>query len=135
MRRHASLTSIALAAIFLSSSCADIDDIPSPFRRDIGCMLGVLKATPRVDQVRSGVLDRDGWLHPYVEYRYQELDGRLGTVRFVASKAASSKDKIVYWSYPGGLSTPGVVPPSLDTVEIARHWELQCAVAAMAVFV
>jgi hypothetical protein len=37
-------------------------------------MTGVLKATPRVDQVRSGVLNRKGQLHPYVEYRYQELE-------------------------------------------------------------
>jgi hypothetical protein len=47
---------IAIVGIFSSPSFANIGDVPSPFRRDVQCMMNVLQKTPRVDQVESGAL-------------------------------------------------------------------------------
>jgi hypothetical protein len=130
------LTWMAIVGIISSSSYASIGDVPSPFRRDVQCMMNVLRNTPRVDQVQSGALLDDGWTHPFVQYHYQEQDGRAGTVRFVAQKPNASKDTIQYLALLNGLSTPGgPPPPTFGTAEIAMQWELQCRVPAMAVFV
>jgi hypothetical protein len=88
--------------------------------------------TPRVDQAKSGVLNSDGCLHPFVEYRYREKDGSAGMVRFVAEK---SKDTILFEALLNGLFTPGTPgPPGLGTREIAKQWKLQCGVTAIDLF-
>jgi hypothetical protein len=127
---------IAIVGTLSWPSHASIGDVPSPFRRDVQCMLKVLHKTPRVDQVDSGVLLDNGWIHPFVQYHYQELDGRDGTVRFVAQKPNTSKDVVQYQALLNGLMTSGgPPPPAFGTGEIARQWELQCGVPAIAVFV
>jgi hypothetical protein len=103
---------------------------------------GGAQQTPHVDQVESGVW-RYGWTRPFVQYRYEEQDGRVGTVRFVAAKPHDPKlvfeaDKshaIYFLAILNGLSTPGGPdPPELGAGEIARQWPLHCAVAATAIF-
>ena len=127
---------IALVGTISSPSYASIDDVPSAFRRDVQCMMNVLKKTPRVDQAESDALLHDGWMQPIVQYRYQEEDGRAGTVRFVAQKLYDSKDTIRYLAFLSGLSTPGGPPPAaFGTAEITKQWELECGVQAIAVFV
>jgi hypothetical protein len=127
---------IAIAGTISSSSHASVGDVPSPFRRDVQCMMNVLQKTPRVDQVESGALLDNGWMHPFVQYHYQEQDGRAGTVRFVAQKSNASKDTIQYLALLNGLGTPGgPPPPAFGTAEIAMQWKLQCGVPAIALFV
>jgi hypothetical protein len=59
-------------------------------------------------------MDGNGWMHPFVQYHYQEQDGRDGTVRFVAQTAKASKDTTQYLTYLNELSTPGgPLPPTL----------------------
>jgi hypothetical protein len=105
------LARIAIVGTISTSSYASIGDVPSPFRRHVQCMMIVLKKTPRVDQVESGALLDDGWMHPFMQYRYQEQDGRAGTVRFVAQKLNASKDTAQYLALLNGLSTPDGPPP------------------------
>ena len=127
---------IATVGTISSPSYASIGDVPSSFRQDVQCMMNVLQKTPRVDQVESGALLESGWMHPFVQYHYQEQDGRAGTVRFVAQKMNASKDAIQYLALLNGLTTPGESPPpTFGTAELAINWQLQCRVAAMAVFV
>jgi hypothetical protein len=127
---------IAMVGTISSQSYASIGDVPSPFRRDVQCMTKVLKKTPHVDQVESGALLDNGWMHPFVQYHYQEEDGRAGTVRFVAQKLNASKDAIQYLALLNGLMTlGGPPPPTFGTEEIARQWNIQCGVPAIAVFV
>jgi hypothetical protein len=137
------LLSIASIATISSASAASIEDIPLAFRRDVTCMINVLRKTPRVDQVESGVIDTAGSPSPFVGYRYTEQDGRVGVVRFVARKADArfpardedvSHGTVVYWANLNGLTTPGVVPPTFGTGEIAGQWKLRCGVSAIAVF-
>ena len=130
------LLRIVVALAISSSSYAGIDDVPSPFREDVQCMVKVLRETPRVDQVEAGVVNSDGWAHPFVQYRYQEQDAREGTVRFIAKKSNDSQQAIYFVAALNGLSTPGgPPPPTLGVGEIVRRWELQCRVRATAVFV
>jgi hypothetical protein len=127
---------IVIVSIISVPSYASIGDVPSPFRRDVQCMMNVLKKTPRVDKADSGALFDNGWKHPFVQYRYQEQDGRTGTVRFVAQKLNASKHTIQYQALLNGLTTPsGQPPPTLGAAEIAKQWDLQCKVTAMAIFV
>jgi hypothetical protein len=127
---------VATTGTISSPLYANIDDVPSPFRRDVQCMMNVLQKTPRVDQVESGAVLDDGWMHPFVQYHYQERDGRDGTVRFVAQEMNASKDTWQYLALLNGLGTPGGPrPPTLGTEEISRQWQLQCGVIATSVFV
>jgi hypothetical protein len=127
---------IALVGTMSPSSYASIGDVPSPFRQEVQCMMNVLQKTPGVNQVESGALLDNGWMHPFVQYRYQEQDGRVGTVRFIAQKLNASKDTIQYLALLNGLAAPGgPPPPTYGTAEIAMQWKLQCRVPAMAVFV
>lgn len=115
---------------------ASISDVPSSSRQQVRCMVSVLHKTPRVDHVELGAWLDKGWLHPFVQYHYQEQDGRDGTVRFVAQTGQASKGSARYLAYLNGLSTPGgPLPPTLGTGEIARQWELQCGISADAIFV
>jgi hypothetical protein len=135
-RTCVALTWIAILGTISSLSNASISDVPLPFRRDVQCMMNVLQKTPRVEQVESGAVLDDGWMRPYVQYHYQEKDGRDGTVRFVAQEMNASKDTWQYLALLNGQGTPGGPrPPTLGTEEIARHWQLQCGVTATAVFV
>jgi hypothetical protein len=107
-----------------------------PLRRDMRCMVEVLQKMANVDQVESGVLNRDGWVQPFVQYRYREQDGALGTVQFVAQNSKNSKSTISFLALLNGLSTPGGPdPPDFGAGEIARQWELQCGVTAVAIYV
>jgi hypothetical protein len=127
---------ITLLGTISLPSHASISDRPSSSRRDVRCMMSVLHKTPRVDHVESGAWLDNGWMHPFVQYHYQEQDGRDGTVRLVAQALKASKDTIQYLAYLNGLSTPGgPLPPILGTGEIARQWELQCGISATAIFV
>jgi hypothetical protein len=127
---------ITLLGTISSPAHASISDVPSSSRQDVRCMMGVLHKMPRVDHVESGVWLDNGWRHPFVQYHYQELDGRDGTVRFVALTLKASKDTAQYLAYLNGLSTPGgPPPPTLGTGEIARQWELECGIFAAAIFV
>jgi hypothetical protein len=99
-------------------------------------MMAVLLRTPRVDHVESGALLDNGWMHPFVQYHYEEQDGRDGTVRFVAQRLKASTDTTHYLAYLNGLSTPGgALPPTLGTGEIAKQWGLKCGISATAIFV
>jgi hypothetical protein len=40
-------------------------------------MMNVLQETPRVDQVESGALLDNGWMHPLMQYHYQEQDAAV----------------------------------------------------------
>jgi hypothetical protein len=122
---------IAGAVAFSSSSHAGIDDIPSPLRRDVRCMMQVLQKMPHVDQVESGVWNYYGLANPFVQYRYQEQDGQVGTVRFVAEERPDSKP--YWWARLNGLSS-GPYPPEFGAREIAKRWQLQCGVTAVASF-
>ncbi|HEY2684109.1 MAG TPA: hypothetical protein VGI93_11405 [Steroidobacteraceae bacterium] len=107
-------------------------------------MLEVLRNTPRVDQVDSGVMVYLGSSLPFVGYAYTERDGRVGVVKFVAlnvnarlpeQKDEISKGSVVNWvASLGGLSTPGVPPPTLGTGLIVKEWKLKCGVTASALF-
>jgi hypothetical protein len=122
-------TWVVIVGTISSSTYASIDDVPSPYRRDVQCMMNVLKGTPRVDQVESGALLDNGSMRPFVQYHYLELDGHAGTVRFVS-------DTSKYRALLDGLMTPGGQrPPAFGTAEIVKHWELECGVQAVAVFV
>jgi len=124
------LTSAWIGSIW-SSSCASFDDVPSPFRRDVQCMVNVLRKTPRVDQVSWGAFYNGGWTRPFVQYRY---DGG-GTVRFTADKTNPESDSIQYVAYLNGVFTHGgPSPPTLGTGEIAGQWTRECHVSAFGVF-
>jgi hypothetical protein len=137
------LSSIVSVTAIASAAVAGVQDIPSPFRPGVNCMMNVLRNTPRVAQVESGVIDYLGSPSPFVGYRYTEQDGRVGVVRFVARKVNAqllalkedvSNGTVVYWASLNGLTTPGVMPPALGTDSIVTQWKLQCGVLATAVF-
>jgi hypothetical protein len=123
-----------------SSSYAAINDIPSQYRQNVRCMMQVLQKTPRVDQVESGVWNY-GWARPFVQYRYQEQDGRAGTVRFVAEKphdpmmmseAGLPDSTHLFATTLNGLATAGgPLPAGFGTREISRQWESQCGVTVL----
>jgi hypothetical protein len=132
---------IPVVVAFSSSSHAGIDEIPSPYQRDVRCMLQVLQKTRHVDQVGSGVLSY-GWTRPFVRYRYQETDGRVGTVTFVGAKphdpelgfeAPELPDSKIY--YTARLDGLGHNPSSLGTRWIVMRWRWRCGVSADALFV
>ena len=126
------LATVAWAGVIWSSSCANFGDVPSPFRRDVQCMVNVLRKTPHVDQVTWGALYNEGWMRPFVQYRY---DGGA-TVRFIADRLNPASDSVQYVAYLNGLTAHGgPPPPTLGTGEIASRWARECHVLATGVFV
>lgn len=117
---------IAVAVGVSSSTWAAVHDVPPPFRRDVQCMVAVLQKTPDVDQVEAGVLNSDGWVHPFVQYR----NSRGGTVRFIAQKPLDSKSTIYFIAFLNGLVPHGMKPPDFGVGEVIRRWHLQCGVSA-----
>jgi hypothetical protein len=106
-------------------------------------MMKVLRNTPRVDQVKSGVINYLDSSSPFVGYRYTKPDGRTEAVRFIARKANAqlpargegvSTVTVVYWANLKGLTTPRVMPSALGTDLIVPQWKLKCGVSATAVF-
>ena len=90
---------------------------------------------PAVDHVRSGESQTDGHIKAFVEYRYQESNGQLGVVRFVADQAANSKDSVYFVAAMSGLMTRGRPgPPDFGAGKITRLWKLKCHVSAYELF-
>jgi hypothetical protein len=124
-------TLFAWIAIAVSPSCADvasIRDIPMEDRRQTQCMMKVLQKTPHVNQIELGIADLG---HPFVQYHYQEGDGRDGSVRFVKDMPGTSKG-IDYTALLNGMTDPRLPPLDLGTTEITKRWRFQCGVDALA---
>lgn len=101
------------------------------WRSPLQCMVEVLKKIPDADEVQSGVLNRASQVHPFVQYRYREEDGDVGTVTFVAENSGASKVPTYFSAFLSGRVPPGMTEPrAYGTREIVNQWRLQCGVAA-----
>jgi hypothetical protein len=115
---------------------AGLDDVPKTYRADVTCMVDALKHTSLVDQIEVGTFNSDGWSRPFVQYRFSELDGRIGTVRFVGDRSNIAESATQYVARLNGLFTlGGPMPPDLGTREISELWKMKCGIAAVAVYV
>jgi len=127
------LAMAALAGAIRLPVYADTSDVPQSFLPDVQCMTNALQNISGVDQIQLGGLYQDGWTHPFVQYRFQEKDGRTGVVRFVAEKSKTSAGGVEYLAILGGLSMHGgPPPPRLGTREVTEEWERQCHIRATA---
>ncbi|HEY2347180.1 MAG TPA: hypothetical protein VGH80_15115 [Xanthomonadaceae bacterium] len=125
---------IALTMAISSPSHAGMNEMPSRFQKDVQCMVKVLNSTPQVDEVESGALSTEGWVHPFVRYRYRERDGQIGVVQFVADKANSSEGTIEYVALLNGIYDDDKEPPVFGSVDISNRFRLQCGVHSVVVF-
>lgn len=131
--------SAAVATLPLTSTAsagnAPTSDVLQSLRPAVQCMVNVLGTTASVDNVRSSVSQSDGHIEAFVEYRYRESNGQLGTVRFVAYQPTNSNNSVYFQAVLNGLMTPGGPgPPDFGATKIARLWKLKCHVSTLTLY-
>lgn len=137
------LLSLALA-IGSGGHCGGRADYPPAVRREMACMVDVLKAVPGVSSPRTGfvkvaldphshpgplILDRRHPKAPFVDYLW-----RGSKVVFLAYGDTSDTANVYFQVILNGLVTPGKEPDDLGTSNIERLWESRCGVEALSLF-
>jgi hypothetical protein len=129
---------------------APLSGIPQPLKRNLACMVRVLKATPGINRVKVGAhigtnffltngpsqSHGEKWLRPYVEYRVFER-GRWGNIRFGADRVGKAGHySYEFWTALGGVYGAGEPGPNdWRTNEISKKWKTRCGVYANGLFV
>ena len=100
------------------------------------CMESVLHNLPSISQVKSGVLNIDGQVHPFVQYYYRASRPawQSGYVRFIGSNASKTGATRTYLARINGLATPGTEPEDYGTRLVVEQWRLACKVDANALW-
>lgn len=97
-------------------------------------MYQVLKTTPGVTEPKLGYVTREGWTHPFLEYRAAETNSWVQPTRFEAMR----RDDGRYWFE---AIVPGVIDPRVGHLDIhvteavVEKWKTQCHVEVVIISV
>ena len=113
---------------------AEIGRVPESLKKNADCMFEVLKAMPGVREPSIGYVTRQGWTHPYLEYRATEANSWVQPTRFEAQRGD-------HGNYTFLAILPGVLPhgaSGLDnhvTFALMGKWKATCGVTVNAITV
>lgn len=108
-----------------------LDSVSSELRKDLQCMMRVLKSEPLVSEAHIGFTNNDGWHHPYLAYRYRGIGVAFDTYRNIDLSGV----RYGFIANLNGLTTTaGQKPDDLGTPAIIEKWKRDCGVDASAVF-
>ena len=114
------------------SAQGQTSDVPPSLKQSADCMLEVLKTVPGVSEPKLGYVTREGWTHPFLEYRAAERTSWVQPTRFEARRSARGM-----WFQ---AVLPGVVSPGLGldihvTDAVMKKWKTQCHIDAIVITV
>jgi hypothetical protein len=110
-------------------------DAPPSLTQTVKCMVGVLKTTHNVYDVKVGVINYHNWAQSFVQYQYQGENRNRGTVRFVELRPDGLDREVSFHTMLGGLfGGTDSGPPDLGTAEITHKWKERCRVNADVLF-
>jgi hypothetical protein len=129
-----SLASCGVIATTLSAP-ADVKnayDVFPSLRKNIACMTMVLKTTPNVYQVETGIWHDGGWDYPLVRYRYTDYKrSGTSTIQFIAQQTYNNGPVIYFMTTLRGIFPPrDSGPPDFGTKKVSRAWKEKCGVDA-----
>jgi len=108
--------------------------VPIPLKQPTECMYEVLKTMPGVREPKIGYVTREGWTHPFLEYRAEETNSWVQPTHFEAKR----DDKDRYWFE---ALVPGIIDPRVGhfdihvTDAVVEHWKTQCHVVVVVISV
>ncbi len=103
-------------------------EVPTELKTNAECMLTVLKMVPGVSELRLDSDNRNGWNHPFLEYRAAEGLRGSQRMRFDAQKSVEG----YHWflAYLSGMGNPQIHVTEL----VIQSWKTQCGVSANVIF-
>jgi hypothetical protein len=101
--------------------------VPMPLKQRAECMYEVLKTMPGVSEPKLGYVTREGWSHPFLEYRADETNSWVQPTHFEAKRGDYDR----YWFL---ALVPGIIDPRIGyfdihvTNAVVEKWKTQCHV-------
>ncbi len=124
---------VATAAVVLvgCQSTPETPDVSAPLKQHAECMYKVLKTMPGVSEPKIGYVTREGWTHPFLEYRAEETNRWVQPTHF---EARADNEK--YWFE---ALVPGIIDPRVGHIDIhvtdavVERWKTQCRVEVIVI--
>ena len=113
-------------------SSSNAAGVPALLKQRVDCMYKVLRSTPGVTEPRIGSVTRDGWAHPFLEYRAAETNSWMQPTRFETKRGASDQ----YWFE---ALVPGIIDPRVGQLDlhvtdsVVEQWKDECHAEAIVV--
>ena len=129
---HAAVALMALPAVMFAScqSTTKNAEVPVPLKHSAECMYDVLKSMPGIREPRLGYVTREGWTHPFLEYRAEETNSWVQPTHFEAKR-----NDLGLYSFMALV--PGMIDPRVGHLDIhvtdavVEKWKAQCHVAIL----
>jgi hypothetical protein len=102
-------------------------DVPMLLKQQAQCMYQTLKTMPGVSEPTLGYVTREGWTHPFLEYRAEEANSWVQPTHFEAKRA--DHDRYYFLAL-----VPGIVDPRVGyfdihvTDAVVEKWKALCNV-------
>jgi hypothetical protein len=128
------LTALLAVAFVGCQSTPKAPAVPMQLKQRAECMYEVLKTMPGVSEPKIGYVTREGWTHPFLEYRAEETNSWVQPTHFEAKR--DDQDR-----YRFEAIVPGIVDPRIGhfdihvTDAVVEHWETQCHVEVVVISV
>lgn len=125
---HHSLSTLSVIAALASSGCGNKSNLSPQLKRNVACMMEVLKEIPGTTNPKMRAVNRDGATYALVEYRAAESASSTTPTTFTVSRDSHGKTR-ASTTLPG-LFTPGEKLDTHVTDAVTKAWQTRCDVTA-----